>query len=538
MQDVAKKLGVKANGKFEDLQKRVRQAEGKRPTGFKPGGQERTIARQVEKDTAEKDSPSYFQRCRDHPILCATGAIITGAAVYTGTAALYTALTSAATALSTGIALIATWAAYASGIGIGFSMLGFGFYYRRSIFVKEFEESLVYVDMDNSELRAAIEKLEAIQCAWYSISSQKSCDKNKDELSKARSVRESREEAAEKRAKRKLEDQASLSPEKFALIYGKSGKGPDKTWDKLSESERNTLVGKMSVKITSTKQKRRANYIVNLLRRKREERAEAEKEMVQKLRVLGGYDKFEAAFDDDNASIFQSRDADGQLVRAVDLTAKSLSLAEQVNILNRERRKFVAEHVAEITAWIALWKELDAFVNENRDDLTERFIRRFRSYAESEIKPDSLLLIEPRDLTPLQVNDLYKLKLSIPRDRIDESCTLIEEAFAKVRTPMTEPIVREIKEVAKEAACFTAQKLDIQDMVEEEIEKLRKQKFVKVGLIMDMQRAIAKFEDKEPSGEFVDMVCGLNVKSLKAKNIAKRILKFETFQQAPKIVDE
>ena len=90
----------------------------------------RTIARQSKSKILHRT----FKDAQDHPILCATGAIVTGAAVYTGTVALYTALTSAATALSTGIALIATWAAYASGIGIGFSMLGFGYYYRRSIF--------------------------------------------------------------------------------------------------------------------------------------------------------------------------------------------------------------------------------------------------------------------------------------------------------------------------------------------------------------------------------------------------------------------
>ena len=262
--------------------------------------------------------------------------------------------------------------------------------------------------------------------------------------------------------------------------------------------------------------------------------------MVEKLRQLGGYSKFETAFDKDNENVFQVRDANGDLIVADDLTVKALSLAEQVNILNRERRKFVAGHIAEITAWVALWKQLQKnFVQENREDLTEKFIRRYRSYAESEIRPDSqLLLIEPRDLTPIQVNDLYKLKLSIPRQRIDESCSLIEDAMSRVQTPKTEPVIQEIKAVAKEAACYTAQKLDIQEKLEEDIERLRKQKFVKVGLILEMQSAIAKFENKEPAGEFVDMICGLNVKDLKAKSITKRILKFESFYQAPKLIDE
>ena len=97
-------------------------------------------------------------------------------------------------------------------------------------------------------------------------------------------------------------------------------------------------------------------------------------------------------------------------------------------------------------------------------------------------------------------------------------------------------LVEEIKNVAKEAACFTAQKLDIQDKLENDIERYSSGDHPRLGLVMQLTEALAKLENGAPDN-FIDMICALDVSSLSGKKIAQRIMKFESFETIPKQVE-
>lgn len=421
-------------------------------SAFKPGQQ---MVADAKLQAAAADDGSYWSKCRNNPVKCAVaGALAVGATALGLSAALsaaYGAVAAAYAVLQSAVAGAVWW------FGASTAAAVFALSVRAAVQLatyEAFKAGKEYASMSDEDLNAKIAEIEANQC--YVSLGRASCAQNAAALETAIGVRTLRRE-----------EQARV--ERRVKKYGRDGP----LWENMNDEERKAVV-----------EKRKARYFIALIRKNTS--ADAMEQKARELEANGraGLRNLIREFNQDNARIFQQRDARGKLLFA-GLTAGRRGVLRStlkndtqsiVKALAIEKKALVKAHMTAVDTWCRLSSTLEEEVDNVAQHLTTEWLDTYETYTVNGLNPSPLILkvytygvMKARGDTPSraqtptekEIAEAVREKIAMPRNRIDERQDICRRFLTEAQTPTTRNVVANIVDEQQKMLCFVVKEGDL-----------------------------------------------------------------------------